>query len=253
MARFFDYFQENQEFYLVQGFIEGHNLSHEITQGKKLSESYVIQLLSDFLPILAYLHQNQIIHRDIKPENIMRRNSDGKLVLIDFGIVKEMGSVVVSQGQTRYTVSAGTPGYMPIEQQVGKPEYSSDIYAVGVMAIFALTGISPDKLPLDKRTREVVWRQGTSVSEGLANILDKMVRYNCSHRYQDATEALAAIQSLTSPLPTKPSLPPPNLNRRTFLQMTALAGGGFIVAVASQDFWGGKILTKSPNPLRKGG
>ncbi len=183
----------------------------------------------------------------------MRRNSDGKLVLIDFGIVKEMGSVVVSQGQTRYTVSAGTPGYMPIEQQVGKPEYSSDIYAVGVMAIFALTGISPDKLPLDKRTREVVWRQGTSVSEGLANILDKMVRYNCSHRYQDATEALAAIQSLTSPLPTKPSLPPPNLNRRTFLQMTALAGGGFIVAVASQDFWGGKILTKSPNPLRKGG
>ncbi|HIK12223.1 MAG TPA: SUMF1/EgtB/PvdO family nonheme iron enzyme [Oscillatoriaceae cyanobacterium M33_DOE_052] len=200
IARLFDNFQENQEYYLVQSYIEGHALSQEIIQGQKLSESYVIQFLSDFLPILAYVHQNQVIHRDIKPENIMRRQHDGKLVLIDFGIVKEMGSVVITQGQTRYTVSAGTPGYMPAEQANGKPRYSSDVYAVGVMAISALTGISPEKLQQDN-DGEIIWRKYASVSDGLADILTKMVRYDWRLRYEDGGKALAAIQSLTSAPP----------------------------------------------------
>jgi len=81
------HFEENGEFYLVQDFIEGHDLRKELTPGKKLSESYTIALLQNILEILVVVHQQGVIHRDIKPANLMRRQ-DGKIVLIDFGAVK---------------------------------------------------------------------------------------------------------------------------------------------------------------------
>lgn len=65
----------------------------------------------------TFVHQNNVIHRDIKPPNLIRRQGDGKIVLIDFGAVKQIGTQVVNaQGETRMTVSIGTPGYMPSEQ-----------------------------------------------------------------------------------------------------------------------------------------
>lgn len=89
------HFTIDTDLFIVQQFIQGHSLRQEITPGKCLSESYVIQFLQDILEILVTVHQNGVIHRDIKPENVMRRQQDGKLVLIDFGVVKELSSVVV--------------------------------------------------------------------------------------------------------------------------------------------------------------
>ncbi|MDD1428760.1 serine/threonine protein kinase [Dolichospermum sp. ST_sed9] len=129
------YFQEDQDFYLIQEFIDGYDLSQEISPGKKLSENDVIQLLRDVLEILVYVHENKVIHRDIKPANIMRRK-DGKLVLIDFGVVKQINTTIaIKSGSTSRTSGFGTVGYMPIEQAIGKPKFSSDIYAVGMIAI----------------------------------------------------------------------------------------------------------------------
>lgn len=206
------HFEENREFYLVQDFIEGHDLTKELILGKKLSESYTITLLHDILEILAIVHQQNVIHRDLKPANLMRRD-DGKIILIDFGAVKEISTMVVNaQGQTSFTVGIGTSGYMPSEQAKGKPKLCSDIYAVGMIGIQALTGQPPDTLPEDPQTGEVIWRNQAQVSNNLANILDKMVRDNFSQRYQDAGEALQAILSLLSPLPPPPTptpTPPP--------------------------------------------
>lgn len=161
-----------------------------------MHETQVIQLLKDILEVLEFVHRQGVIHRDIKPANLMRRDSDKKIVLIDFGAVKQ--KVTQLQGQTSPTVGIGTPGYMPSEQAKGHPKLCSDIYAVGMVGIQALTGVSPDQLRSDPNTLEIIWKNHVSISPKLATILEKMVRYDFNQRYQSATEVL---QDLEPPQP----------------------------------------------------
>jgi len=174
--------EEYQKFYIVQEYIEGHDLSDELPLGQKKTESEVIQLLIEILEVLEFVHKSKVIHRDINPRNIRRRHSDNKIVLIDFGAVKEVSTQVVN-GQKTFTLIIGSPGYMPNEQQRGKPQLSSDVYAVGIIAIQALTGLLPDKLEEDPKTGEIIWRKDANVSLKLARVLDRMVRYNYHRRY----------------------------------------------------------------------
>lgn len=191
------HFEENQEFFLVQQFIDGHPISDELTPGKRLSEAYTISLLENILRPLAFVHQNNVIHRDIKPPNLIRRKNDGKIVLIDFGAVKQIGTQVVNGvGTTKMTVGIGTAGYMPSEQSRGSPRLSSDIYAVGIIGIQALTGLMPHQLDEDVQTAEIVWRNLVEVNQTVADVLDRMVRYDFRQRYQSAAEALTAVQQL---------------------------------------------------------
>lgn len=209
IPKLIDYFQENRDYYLVQEYIDGHDLSNEIIQGKQWSEAEVIQLLQEILEVLAFVHQQGAIHRDIKPSNLMRRYSDCKLILIDFGIVKELSTLVVNvQGQMSSSTFSGTLGYMPSEQLHGHPKFCSDVYALGLTAIQALTGVPPQELPKDPNTLEVIWRDRTQVSDWLADILIKMMRYDFRQRYQSATEALQALNPTVVSLPAL-QLPPP--------------------------------------------
>jgi len=194
------YFEEEEEFYLVQEYIIGSPLSREIPLGERLPEPVVIEILKDLLQTLVFVHKQGVIHRDIKPSNIIRRNSDKKLVLIDFGAVKQVSTQVLnSQEQTAFTIGIGTKGYAPREQCLGYPQYSSDIYAVGMIGIFALTGIHPHELPIDEN-QEVKWIDKTTTSIAFAEILSKMVLDNHYSRYQSATEALQALYDLTGPI-----------------------------------------------------
>jgi len=193
----FAYFEEGGEFFLVQELIEGCDLSKEINSQHIWSEFQTLNFLQEILPVLRYIHENNLIHRDIKPQNIMRRSQNNQLVLIDFGIVKELtSSEVNTQGETVPTIVAGTPGYMPSEQALGKPKLCSDLYAVGMTAIQALTGIKPDGFE-ENEDGEISWRQHTQVSDDLAAILTKMTRYHFSQRYATANEALEAINQLS--------------------------------------------------------
>ena len=192
------YFEENGQFYLAQEFIEGHPLSQEIKRGVPWPQDKVVRLLADVLGTLDFVHQNGVIHRDIKPDNLIRRKSDGKLVLIDFGAVKEIQDPkAAAQQRTGATVAIGTVGYAPAEQAQGKPQFASDIYSLGIVAICALTGKEPDQLESDPQTGELVWRQGITVSHALGTVLDRMVRYQYSRRYANAGEALAALRSFS--------------------------------------------------------
>ncbi|MEH2299139.1 MAG: serine/threonine-protein kinase [Nostoc sp.] len=198
IPRLFAHFNEDGDFYLVQEFIDGHALTQEIVPGQRLSENAVLNLLKDILEVLAFVHQHNIIHRDIKPQNLMRRHSDQKIVLIDFGSIKKIGALGAG-----LTIAVGTPGYMPSEQAKGKPKLCSDIYAVGMIGIQALTGLIPEQLQEDPNTGEVIWRDQAQVSDALANVLDTMVRDRHSQRYQSAAEALQALYALTYILPTQ--------------------------------------------------
>ena len=204
------YFQEQQEFFLVQELIEGNNLRTEIYPGRRWSENQVTFLLQYILEVLVFVHERGVIHRDIKPENLIIRKSDNKI--IDFGAIKQITTQVFNtQGQLiPTTVAIGTPGYMPAEQANRQPKLSSDIYAVGMIGIEALTGILPMYIPLDPNTQQVVWRNQAQVTNEVANFLDKMVHYNPSKRYQSASEALQAIRSLTKTIdPSQPPIQPP--------------------------------------------
>ncbi|AFY88076.1 serine/threonine-protein kinase [Chroococcidiopsis thermalis] len=221
-----DYFIENEEFYLVQELVEGYPLSTLLADGQQLPEAEVFNLLVDVLEILNFVHQSQVIHRDIKPSNIIRRHKDGRSILIDFGAVKQVNTqIVVGNGQVTFTRAIGTPGYMPIEQARGRPRYASDIYALGMSAIQALTGVAPSELSEDA-DGEIIWRDRAQVSPHLAAILDKMVRFQISDRYQSADKVLYDLQQLQrfSSTPTRRrSLPPIRLHPRN---LSALVAGG---------------------------
>jgi serine/threonine-protein kinase len=211
IPRLLAYFDENQEFFLVQEFIDGHTLQEELIPGQPWSEAQVIQMLLEILQILEFVHEEGVIHRDIKPDNIIRRAADYKLVLVDFGAVKQLRSPLVTvSGQKTATVAIGTPGYMPTEQGQGKPRPNSDLYALGIIAIQALTGVPANQLQDDPDTGEINWQHLIPVNSNLVAILTKMVRYHFKERYQTATEALQACQELVNIIPafSQPSLSP---------------------------------------------
>jgi tetratricopeptide (TPR) repeat protein/tRNA A-37 threonylcarbamoyl transferase component Bud32 len=199
IPRLFAHFEENQDFYLVQELVEGEVLSQELKARRQFPEIEVINLLQEILTVLEFVHQQQVVHRDIKPSNLMRRKSDRRIILIDFGAVKQIGmEAYESPDQASVTVAVGSSGYMPNEQLAGKPRFSSDVYAVGMLAIQCLTGVYPRKLKEDPKTSEIIWRDRVQVSSEFADILDMMVRYDFRQRYPSGAEALAALKSLTS-------------------------------------------------------
>ena len=203
--------EENQEFYLVQEFIEGKALNQELLPGTRWSESNVVNLLQDVLTILDFVHGHNVVHRDIKPSNLIRCRQDGRFVLIDFGAVKRIGRQTLNSPEfTDRTVGIGTPGYRPLEQAQGRPRHCSDVYALGMLAIQALTGVDPLRLLEDPRAGELIWRQEARVSPRLAEILDKMVRCDFKERYQSAAAVLLDLDLLTAPVP-RPCTPPASI------------------------------------------
>jgi serine/threonine-protein kinase len=186
LPRLLDYFESGQEFFLVQEFISGATLQQEVKRGGPFTEAGVKQFLSEILPMVQYVHDNHVIHRDIKPANIIRRDQDKKLVLIDFGAVKDKVSTQASSSdQTALTAYAiGTPGYAPPEQMALRPVYASDIYALGVTCVYLLSGKAPKDLSYDPTTGEIRWQEQIHVSDHFAHVLEKMLEISVRHRYQ---------------------------------------------------------------------
>ncbi len=193
------YFEENQEFFLVQDFVPGHPIGEELPLDQRQGEESVIKLLTELLEILVFVHDHHVIHRDIKPNNLMRRDRDGRLILIDFGAVKQIQPSGTLDGQAdEETVAIGTRGYAPPEQLAGHPNVTSDLYAAGMIGVQALTGISPWRLPVDPDTGSVRWRHLAKVSDEMGDVLDRMVAYHFNDRYPSASAALRDFRQLAT-------------------------------------------------------
>lgn len=181
------YFEQGGEFFLVQEYIKGPTLKQEINKGV-FNERKVIEFLRDILQILDFIHQRQVIHRDIKPGNLIRREKDQKLILIDFGAVKQK-----IQGDAGGGVAVGTNGYVPPEQWKSNPQFNSDIFALGMVAIQCLTGIHPTKLLKEEDTDIPIWKNKVKISQKLSSILDRMTDPDFKQRYQSAAEVLLEL------------------------------------------------------------
>ena len=197
IPRLLAYFEIQQTFYLVQEMVEGRLLRNILSHNRPLSQRAVIRLLRDLLPVVSFVHSKGVIHRDIKPSNIIRRKSDGRYVLIDFGAVKTITHKLVgSDTQVTSTVGIGTQGYMPSEQSNGMPTVRSDIYALGITAIEALTGKPPHAF---KRSDdgEIIWSHTVEdISSEFSSIINQMVRYDFNKRYHSAQSVLTDLDAL---------------------------------------------------------
>ena len=186
------FLEEAGQFYLVEEWVAGQTLTQRMQQAGPLSEVEVRELLVKLLPVIDYIHQERIVHRDIKPDNIILRQIDGMPILIDFGAVKEtMSTVVNSQGQTNRSIVVGTPGYMPMEQLAGHPAYSSDLYSLGLTAIYLLTQKIPQALATDPQTGTMVWQHfAPNLSPEFAAILSQAIRSQPHERFLSAAEMM---------------------------------------------------------------
>jgi hypothetical protein len=178
-------------FFLVQDYVEGDNY-YELLERQTFSESEVIKLLQQILPVLSYIHSLDVVHRDISPDNLILRSSDKLPVLIDFGGVKQLpaskGFWFTQLGVNRTLL--GKKGYAPEEQlRQGKAFPSSDLYSLAVTSLVLLTGKEPQHL---YDSYQGVWRWGKEikVSSQLETVLKRMLAYKPSDRYQTANEVI---------------------------------------------------------------
>jgi formylglycine-generating enzyme required for sulfatase activity len=225
------YFEQDKYLYLVQQFVDGDNLLKFFQNQGIWQESQVKQLLLELLPVLKFIHEQKIIHRDIKPDNIMRRRSDGVLMLIDFGVSKQLSGTVMS----RLGTQIGTPGYSPFEQMKGGEAYpASDLFSLGATAFHLLTGLYPFSLWVEHGYSWTAnWQQHLKIpiDKGLVLILSKLLAKDIQRRYQSAEEVLKDFQrqsiSTFAPTPTFApiSTPAPTLQRFDFEVVTVNARG----------------------------
>ncbi len=193
------YFKQDNYLYLVQQFVDGDNLLKLLQKQGIWQEKQVKQLLLELLPVLKFIHEQEIIHRDIKPDNIMRRRCDDLLVLIDFGVSKQLSGTVMSKPGTRI----GSQGYAPLEQIQGGEAYpASDLFSLGATAFHLLTGLHPYHLFLDYGYSWTEnWQQHLKkpIDKGLELILAKLLAKDIQQRYQSADEVLKDFQRQSTP------------------------------------------------------
>ena len=209
----------------MQEWIEGQTLEAIAEQGA-LSEPQVVSILTSLLSVLDFIHTQGIVHRDIKPDNVILRAQTQQPVLIDFGAMREtMGTVFNSRHHPTSSIVIGTPGYMPSEQAAGRPIPSSDLYSLGLMAIYLLTGKTPQDLPSDPQSGEIIWRDlAVGINPALVEVIDRAVRSHPKDRYSSAAEMLSAISNSGSPAATIVSASPASNPAPDTVRTVAVAG-----------------------------
>jgi len=189
------YFTEGANLYLAQEFVEGHTLLRELQQQGVFGEVKIRDLLLNILPVLRDIHGQGVIHRDLKPENIMRRDENGKLVLIDFGVSRRFTESMLTKTGT----TLGSQGYAALEQmQEGKSIPASDLFSLGVSCFQLMTNKVPYTLFLQYGYSWIShWQQHIQVplSSQLRAILNKLLQNDLRHRYGSVAAVLADLQA----------------------------------------------------------
>jgi serine/threonine protein kinase len=203
IPRFWATFEERDRMFLVQDFIPGRTyeqlLSDRANHGQTFTEAEVWRFLLQVLPVLGYIHSQGVVHQDIAPDNIILRENDFLPVLIDFGVVKQLANRLQGEQNSSGNINVGKPGYAPVEQLGSGYAYpNSDLYALAVTAVVLLTG----RPAVDLFEGEKInwsWRNWIPISDGLANVLGKMLSYQPLDRYQSSVEVFQALQSISIP------------------------------------------------------
>ncbi|MBF2055066.1 MAG: serine/threonine protein kinase [Candidatus Sericytochromatia bacterium] len=191
---------ESLNYYLLMSRTPGVPLSERLAAGWQPQEAEAVEMVSQALQILAFLHAYQppLIHRDLKPSNLLWDAATQQLYLIDFGGVQTQLQVAGTGGST----VVGTYGYMAPEQFTGRSLPASDLYGLGATLIHLLTGRSPAELTRQDRL-EIQFQGYILCSAGLSRWLARMVDPELPERFESAESALRALQQAV-PLAQRP-------------------------------------------------
>jgi serine/threonine-protein kinase len=219
----YDFGEARGLLYLVMAYVSGGSLSDMIAKGP-VALSTAARILREVASALDYAHREGVIHRDIKPANILI-NSDGYVLLADFGIVKLLTEGKTTANLTGGSGVVGTPAYMSPEQANGQPlDGRSDIYALGVVAYEMITGRQPfsAETPIQLLLKHLSEPPPhlQVVDPGMPMALDIVLqralakdpqsRYDTATGFAEAfTQAISNTESITSSIPRdQPTLAP---------------------------------------------
>jgi Tol biopolymer transport system component len=179
--------------YLVMDYVEGETLEDVVERRGPLPEAEVITLAGQLLEVLEYLHNHSVVHRDVKPANIKLR-PDGKPVLVDFGIAKLHAP---GQRTRTWAQGVGSPGFAPLEQYGTGTDARSDLYSLGAVMYYLLTGQSPPEAPdLAAGTPLTPPRRlRPDLSPQVHGVVFKAMGLNPVQRYQSAAEMRQALDA----------------------------------------------------------
>ena len=188
IPKYYDFFVEDGKKYLAMELIHGQDLEKRVYTTGPVTPSQAIAWMIQTCDILDYLHSQSppLIHRDIKPANLMVRSSVNRIVLLDFGAVKEIGTAPGTR--------IGAEGYCAPEQERGQPLTQSDLYAIGPTLIFLLTGENPFKYYRQRgRNYRFDVAKVPTISSQLRDVIDRVTEPLPRDRYQTAKELAAAL------------------------------------------------------------
>lgn len=191
IPRYYDFFVEDGKKYLAMELIHGQDLEKHIIYKGTVTPNQAIEWMIQTCEVLEYLHSQEppLIHRDIKPANLMVRNSNNRIVVLDFGAVKESSNLPGTR--------IGAEGYCAPEQERGQPLTQSDLYAIGPTLIFLLSGESPFKYYRPRgRTFRFEINSIPSITPELRQVIDKLTEPLPRDRYQTAREVIAALSNI---------------------------------------------------------
>jgi eukaryotic-like serine/threonine-protein kinase len=247
IPQYIDYFQVDNEndrqFYIIQTLAAGESLASLIEKGWKPTVEEVQDIATQILGILIYLHTliPAVIHRDIKPQNIIR-SADGQISLVDFGSVQDTYHHTITGGST----VVGTYGYMAPEQFRGQAYFSTDLYGLGAMLIYLLTGKDPSTLP--QRKLKIDFSNKISVSQKFGNWLDRLLEPDIQRRFETANQALAVLDG-DQELPILAGEKPANSRIKLAKSTTSLQIDIPAFGLSSRNAWIFSLVTFAWNGL----
>ena len=189
IVRILDVFEENGTAYYVMDYIEGESLSEMVARRGYIPEAEALAYICDVAQALTYIHSKKVNHLDVKPGNMIRRRSDGKVLLIDFGVAKQYDAASL-KGTTTTPVCISA-GYSPVEQyrKNGVQSFSpqSDVYALAATLYKLLTGVTPPEA-MD------VQDEGLPVDELMAKQVSQHVRLAIALAMKGKSERTQSVE-----------------------------------------------------------
>ena len=229
LVRVYRVFEARGTAYMVTEYVEGRTLKKEAEATGSLTEARVWEVMDALMDGLAKVHGAELLHRDIKPENVMVRPA-GTPVLIDFGAARQaMG------GHSRSLTAVLTPGYAPIEQYSARGHQGpwTDIYALGALAYWALSGKAP--IEATERVEEDPLRPVEEVARGhvsarLAAAINTALAMKRTSRPQSLEEWRALLDRPKPPPPPPPKPPKEEETVEWRRRLGVVAAAGLVAA-----------------------
>ncbi|HEY8312430.1 MAG TPA: serine/threonine-protein kinase, partial [Gemmatimonadaceae bacterium] len=188
----------------VMGYVEGETLGQRIRRAGPLTTTEAIRLLQEVAWALSYAHGRGVVHRDIKPDNVLIERATGRALVTDFGIAHS-ATAAAATALTRVGEVVGTPQFMSPEQAAGeKVDARSDLYSLGVVAFFAVTG----RLPFDAESATAVMAMHLTqpppkiaplrpdLPPGLCAAIDRCLEKDPAARFESGEVLAAALDPL---------------------------------------------------------